>query len=62
MAAMIPMIEMARNGHFMFINQVLLIYNDLNNLNDHKVSQQTQRSIDQHIRRLAPYEALDILF
>lgn len=62
MAAMIPMIEMASKGHFAFIPYVLLIYNDLNSLNDHKVSQETQRSIDQHIRRLPVYEPLERLF
>lgn len=62
MAAMIPMIEMASKGHFIFIPHILLIYNDLNNLNDHKVSQETQRAIDQHIRRLPVYDPLEVLF
>jgi len=62
MAAMIPMIEMASKGHFMFIDCILLIYNDLNSLNDHKISQATQRAIDLHIRRLAVYEPLEFLF
>lgn len=62
MAAMIPMIEMASKGHFMFIDRVLLTYNDLNCLNDHKVSQAMQRSIDQHIRSLPVYAPLDRLF
>jgi glycosyltransferase involved in cell wall biosynthesis len=61
MAAMIPMIEMARKGHFAFVSEVLLVYNDMNSLNDHKVSQQTQRKIDKHIRSLPRYVALDAL-
>lgn len=62
MATMIPMIEMASKGHFMFIPYILLVYNDLNNLNDHKVSKETQRKIDQHIRMLPVYAPLEILF
>lgn len=62
MAAMIPMIEMASKGHFMFIDKVLLTYNDLNVLNDHKVSQSLQKSIDRHIRNLSVYSPLDTLF
>lgn len=61
MAAMIPMIEMASKGHFAFVDRVLLIYNDVNCLNDHKVSQGTQRSIDQHIRSLPVYAPLNYL-
>jgi glycosyltransferase involved in cell wall biosynthesis len=62
MATIIPMIEMASKGHFKFISQVLLVYNDLNQLNDHKVSQPMQRNLDLHIRSLPKYEALNALF
>jgi hypothetical protein len=55
------MIEMARNAHFAFVSEVLLIYNDLNSLNDHKVSQKMQQEFDRHIRRLPKYDALDAL-
>lgn len=60
-AAMFPMIEMARNGHFVFIPQVLLIYNAANTLNDHKVSKRLQRDLDLYIRSNQRYPALDTL-
>jgi hypothetical protein len=62
MAAMIPMIEMARNGHFKFIPDILCLYNTQNPINDHKVSVDLQRALDRHIRSLSKYEALDVLF
>lgn len=62
-AAMFPMIEMARKGHFKFIDEVLLIYNGENELNDHKVSKTLQRELDLYIRRrLTRYPALSELF
>lgn len=61
MAAMIPMIEMACD-HFRFIDRVLLIYNEANPLNDHKVSQEKQRTIDRIIRARPRYEKLETLF
>lgn len=60
-AAMLPMIEMARD-HFRFISEVLLIYNAANSLNEHKISKNLQRSIDQHIRRGPRYTPLEKLF
>lgn len=55
-AAMFPMIEMARKGHFQFIPQVLCIYNGANSLNDHKVSKTLQRQLDLVIRGRNRYE------
>ncbi|HJZ23120.1 MAG TPA: glycosyltransferase family A protein, partial [Candidatus Babeliales bacterium] len=57
MAAMIPMIEMARD-HFKFIPDVLYIYNDVNPLNEHKVSKMLQRQCDLAIRGRKRYEPL----
>ena len=54
-AAMFPMIEMARD-HFRFIPNVLLEYNDANVLNEHKISRELQIKLDKHIRSLAPYD------
>ncbi len=58
MAAMMPMIEMARDGHFRFIPHVLLEYNAVNVLNDYKKSKSLQRSIDLYIRNIKPYDAI----
>lgn len=61
-AAMFPMIEMARNGHFKFIAQPLLIYNSSNPINDYKVSKAVQRAIDLDLRSRVAYSALTTLF
>ena len=60
--AMFPMIEMARNGHFKFIAQPLLVYNAANSINDYKVSKGLQRSLDLDIRSRRRYDALATLF
>lgn len=62
MAIMLPMVEMARNGHYTFINKVLYLYNDMTPINDHKVNKDLQRKLDLEIRSRARYEALTSLF
>jgi len=57
-AAMFPMIEMARD-HFTFIPNILLMYNAANSLNDHKVSKALQRRVDLTIRARPRYEKLE---
>jgi glycosyltransferase involved in cell wall biosynthesis len=57
LAAMMPMIEMARD-HFKFIPHILYVYNDNNPLNDHRVNRILQASIDQRVRNIPPYEPL----
>jgi glycosyltransferase involved in cell wall biosynthesis len=61
-AAMFPMIEMARNGHFKFISRPLLTYNSSNPINDYKVSKSVQRAIDLDLRSRVAYSALTTLF
>ena len=58
-AAMIPMIEMARDNHFRFLPEISYIYNEVNSLNDHKVSKKLQYNLDLHIRGMRAYAALD---
>jgi len=58
-AAMFPMIEMARNGHFKFISDILLVYNGENSLNDHKISKDLQRALDLELRSRPRYPALE---
>lgn len=53
-AAMLPMIEMARD-HFTFIPEILYIYNDDNPLSDHRVDQKLQFAINQEIRNKPAY-------
>ncbi|MBS1986308.1 glycosyltransferase [Candidatus Dependentiae bacterium] len=61
MAAMLPMIEMARDN-FKFIDQEIYVYNAANVLNEHKVSKNLQQIIDRMIRKKPPYEPLEALF
>lgn len=58
LTAMFPMIEMARD-HFTFISDILLMYNGVNGLNDHKVSKSLQRSVDLTIRARPRYEKIE---
>ncbi len=62
MAAMHPMIEMARNGHFKFIAEELLAYNAYNPLNNYKVSKTTERNIDLVIRSRKKYHPIEVHF
>ena len=61
MAAMIPMIEMARD-HFAFIPQILYLYNDTNPISDHRVSKELQVIMDRYVRGLPQYTPLSSLF
>jgi glycosyltransferase involved in cell wall biosynthesis len=62
LAMMFPMIEMAREGHFRFIPEVLLDYNTANPINDHKVSKELQQKCDAVIRSRKPYDPIVIPF
>ncbi len=62
MATMYPMVEMARNGHFMCMPKVLYLYNNSNPINDHRVNRKEQLSLEKFIRNKKPYEALEKLF
>jgi glycosyltransferase involved in cell wall biosynthesis len=57
MATMIPMIEMA-GTHHKFISEVLLEYNMLNPINDHKVSRELQSKCDLIIRSRSVYSRI----
>lgn len=58
MATSIPMMEMARN-HFLFIPEILYLYNDINPINDHKKDKSLQKAIDKYVRNLPRYQPLD---
>ncbi|MDR3550764.1 MAG: glycosyltransferase [Candidatus Babeliales bacterium] len=57
-AAMFPMIEMARY-HFKFIPEILYIYNAANVINDHKVSKTLQRGLDLMVRARPRYAQVE---
>lgn len=54
-AAMFPMIEMARD-HFRFIPHILYLYNGANVINDHKKSKKMQRDLDLMVRARPRYD------
>jgi len=60
-AAMMPMIEMARD-HFKFIPHILLTYNSETPLNDYKVSKKLQRETDLDIRSRTRYDKISTPF
>lgn len=62
LAMMFPMIEMAREGHFRFIPDILLDYNTSNPINDHKVSKELQQKCDLVIRARESYSPITIPF
>ena len=57
LAIMFPMLEMS-GGKFMFIRDILCIYNEDNVLNDTKVDSTEQRKLDKYIRHLPKYSPL----
>lgn len=61
-AAMFPMIEMAREGHFHFITKNLMVYNIGNPINDHKIVEGLQRKLDLEIRSRAKYQPIKTPF
>ena len=58
LGTMLPMIEMARDNHFLFIDRVLYLYNDENPLNLHKLDIELQKTLSDYIRTLPSYKAL----
>lgn len=56
-AAMFPMIEMARD-HFKFIPHILYKYNGANVINDHKRSKKQQRDLDIMVRARQRYDKI----
>ncbi len=66
-AAMVPMLEMAADGHFKFISEILLAYNAANPINNFKLTKISrgftlERYLDLEIRSRVPYKPIDILF
>jgi hypothetical protein len=61
-AIMFPLLEMASEGHFKFIPEVLYKYNMINPLNDNKVNAQLQKLLELYIRAMPPYQPLKNLF
>lgn len=67
MATMIPMLEMAApltpesKSRSLFISDIMYIYNCSNPINDHKVNQALQISLEEVIRAIPPYDPLEKL-
>jgi glycosyltransferase involved in cell wall biosynthesis len=62
MAMMMPMLEMASQGHIRFIPEVLYIYNVHNPLNEDKIDIGLQMAIDTQVRSQKKYKPLTNLF
>jgi glycosyltransferase involved in cell wall biosynthesis len=58
LAYMLPMLEMSNNKHYKFIPDILLIYNDINPLNDHKVDINLVNKLSLEIRKREKYESI----
>ncbi|MCF7851669.1 MAG: glycosyltransferase [Simkaniaceae bacterium] len=59
LAIMFPMLEMAAEHHYQFVDQVLYIYNDANPISDHQKSKELQRKLDLEIRSKKPYSPIN---
>lgn len=62
MAIMLPMVEMASDGHVHFIPEVLYMYNHANPMSDHCVDGKLQRNFCTIIAGKKKYTPLDSLF
>lgn len=58
LAYMLPMLEMSGPEHYQFLPDINLIYNDLNPINDHKVSLDLVNKIANEIRHKPKYNRL----
>jgi len=58
LAIMLPMLEMASNGHVTCLKDILYIYNDENPLNDHKKNVVFQQKLGHYIARKPAYPTL----
>ena len=54
---MFPLLELS-GRKAMFIKDVMYIWNDLNELNEHKDKRELQLKCEQHIRSLKKYDCL----
>lgn len=61
LATMFPMLEMASKGHIKFIDKILIKYNTLNPLNDHKLDSQLIINFSNFIRSQPAYKPLEKL-
>lgn len=55
---MYPMLEMAGDNRYVFMNEVNYVYNEQNPLNDHKVDLGLVNDIADKIRKMKPYKLL----
>lgn len=57
---MLPMLEMAGSEHYKFIPDTLLVYNEQNPLNDHKINMSLVNTCAFEIRFRSPYKRLEL--
>lgn len=61
MAIMLPMVEMASDGHVQFIDETMYIYNNSNPLSDHRIDLELQRKLSGIITAKKKYNPLKSL-
>jgi len=61
-AFMMPMLEMASQNHFRFVQDVLYVYRVTNPLSDFRMDEPLQKSLEEYIRKKPSYSALETLF
>jgi hypothetical protein len=62
MAIMLPMVEMASNGHVKFLPEVMYVYNHSNPLSDHVIDVELQRRLHAVIAAKKKYAPLKTLW
>jgi glycosyltransferase involved in cell wall biosynthesis len=55
---MYPMLEMAGDEHYHFIDDIIYVYNEQNPINDHKVDLNLVNNISDKIRKMTPYKKI----
>lgn len=59
---MFPLVEMASEGHFVYVNEILYLYNNTNPLSVERTRRPQQLAEEAYIRALPSYRPLDKLF
>jgi glycosyltransferase involved in cell wall biosynthesis len=61
-AIMMPLLELAANGHIRYIPEILYLYNVNNPISDVVIHRKLQATIEHVIRKRLPYQPLSVLF
>jgi glycosyltransferase involved in cell wall biosynthesis len=62
MSYMFPMMEMAANGHYRYVEEIMYIYNSTNPISIFRTNREKQIEAEMFIRSKPPYKPLEKLF